>query len=378
MIDFNNIFDVSYKQEQSQELFGFGNKKKEPTPRTLEDIKKSPKYDPNLPKKLFNEYKRAWNYQAYKLPKGFTEKDYKEYYGSSKYKEIYDKCHENEYEYGNDIGFYNKIHEMKGEEYGVGERIGRFDGKYQIEISGIFEFAYGQPTNHDLYYDVLYDISERWEARLKEKTQKLMQSLSQSIPGITIDVCVDTGDGDEGCVYPTIFIDIPTSYFIDEDSTEGWVNILGSKDYFHKSGEDWLEDGIKKSPWYDSELPIKIRDMLLDAVKKACSGNISNLQYSLKESGSKDIYSIFLSIDVDVKKKIPEEPIRNKIKPTVVKIIEILKDVYCEPMKYKLEKDNGFWVEYPEADLLDVGVSFNFPTLFFTDYTMHYNIKNRK
>ncbi len=78
-----------------------------------------------------------------------------------------------------------------------------------IFADGIFEFAYGQPTEFVGYNKTLNDISKRWEYRLKEKEKVVSQYLSKFYKNYEINTYVGTGDGDEGCVYPQYSITIP-------------------------------------------------------------------------------------------------------------------------------------------------------------------------
>jgi hypothetical protein len=57
------------------------------------------------------------------------------------------------------------------------------------------------------------DISERWEKRLVEKIEIVDKMLNQYFTDFKCLCYVGTGDGDEGCVYPTFYIDIPLTEF---------------------------------------------------------------------------------------------------------------------------------------------------------------------
>ena len=109
------------------------------------------------------------------------------------------------------IGFEDKISPVNGVKYEAYEKIKNF--YYMIVMEGIFEFAFGQPTEDKIYNKVLYDIQERWEKRLKEKGNSFEPKLKEIYPDAQMDCYVDTGDGDEGCVYPTIIITVPVNYF---------------------------------------------------------------------------------------------------------------------------------------------------------------------
>ena len=196
--NFNNVFDP---KTRSEELFGFGKKKndkdknKEPdySNATLEDIHKMPNYNKELFQKCFNMIKNAWNWKAYKLPKSLG-KDEDGNENSDKNR-----------------GFETKISPLKNktgfEELGYYESVR--DGKLMISGEGIYVFASGQPTEFPLYWKVLEDISTRWKKRLEEKEVVIKEILGKLYDGIYVSLDLNTGDGDEGCIYPWYTIEIP-------------------------------------------------------------------------------------------------------------------------------------------------------------------------
>lgn len=129
-------------------------------------------------------FKNAWNYKAYKLPKWESE----------------DGCE----------GFEENIHLMNNSHYEAYDKISQ--SNYMIIMEGIFEFAYGQPSV-DIYYDTLENIQKRWEERLVAKGKTFEPKLREIYPESKINCFVGTGDSDEGCVYPTIIIEVPLKYF---------------------------------------------------------------------------------------------------------------------------------------------------------------------
>lgn len=185
----------SYDSIFSRELFGMGKKKpsnQEPT-ITIEEVRKLPKYDKTLFEKCAKQFINAWNWKAYKLPTSLGKDD---------------DGNEND---DKNRGFEAKITPLKNkigyEELNYCENVR--NGKLMIEGEGIYVFAYGQPTDFPLYRKVLDDISTRWEKRLEEKLHVVKDTLIKIYDGIEIYAYVDTGDGDEGCVYPNYQITIP-------------------------------------------------------------------------------------------------------------------------------------------------------------------------
>lgn len=154
---------------------------------TIENIRKSPKYNKDFLQLVTSTFKNAWNYKAYKLPK---------WYEMTKY---------------GDMGFEENIHLVDGVKYEACDKISLT--KYIIAMEGIFEFAFGQPTEYEIYNKTLNDIQKRWEERLVAKSKMFEPKLKEIYPDSSIKCFVDTGDGDEGCVYPTIIIEVPLKYF---------------------------------------------------------------------------------------------------------------------------------------------------------------------
>ena len=108
------------------------------------------------------------------------------------------------------MGFEEKISLFEGN-YDAIEYVE--NNKYIIELSGIFSFAFGQPTEYEIYNKTLNDIQKRWETRLLEKAKDFEPKLKEIYPDSELSVSVGTGDGDEGAVYPEIKISVPVSYF---------------------------------------------------------------------------------------------------------------------------------------------------------------------
>lgn len=183
----------SYDSIFSRELFGIGKKKpsnQEPT-ITIEEVRKLPKYNKTLFEKCSKTFINAWNYKAYKLPNSLG----KDQDGN----EADPRCE----------GFFDKIHPLEKEyELTYKERIS--DGKFVIWSEGIYEFANGQPTGFDLFYKVEDDICSRWKKRLEEKVP-VVEKMLEEYQCIRVVADCDSGDGDEGCVYPTYRIEIPVS-----------------------------------------------------------------------------------------------------------------------------------------------------------------------
>lgn len=188
------MFDINRK---SVELFGFGKKKEskqEAVPNmTIEEVRKLPKYNEELFMRCAKLFINAWNWKAYKLPTSLGKDD--------------DGNENND----KNRGFEAKITPLKNkighEELNYCENVR--NGELIIEGEGIYVFAYGQPTEFPLYRKILGDISTRWQKRLEEKLRVVEDTLSKIYDGIEIHAYVDTGDGDEGCVYPEYQIAIP-------------------------------------------------------------------------------------------------------------------------------------------------------------------------
>lgn len=121
-------------------------------------------------------------------------------------------------------GFNSRITETDYEPFHMHEDIKAND--YRLIQTGIFEFAYGQPTSFPLYFKVMDDIQKRWTIKLKEKVKKIVNELSKCYNNISSEVNVDTGNGDEGCFYPYVRINIPIkeNFFNDLSSTESLKN----------------------------------------------------------------------------------------------------------------------------------------------------------
>lgn len=183
MINNNKIF--------STELFGFTNK-------NSVSINELSKYKPEIIEKCHSMLKNAWNYKAYKLPTsmGNINPKYKNDYTDEEVESRRNEC-----------GFDNHISEENPFSYN--EKISF--NKLIIIGEGIFNFAWGQPTEFENYNKTLIDISERWLSRLKAKENEVLKYLSQFYNGCNIETKVGTGDGDEGCVYPEYKITIPIS-----------------------------------------------------------------------------------------------------------------------------------------------------------------------
>lgn len=177
----------------SRELFGMGKKKpsnQEPT-ITIEEVRKLPKYDKTLFEKCAKQFINAWNWKAYKLPTSLG------------------KNHDGESADPEFEGFCDNIHPLDNkEQLGYEEKIS--NGKLVIYSEGIYEFAYGQPMEFDIYYKVMDDIEKRWDKRLKEK-ETVVKSLLEQYPNISVYAECESGDGDNGCVYPGYHIEIPIS-----------------------------------------------------------------------------------------------------------------------------------------------------------------------
>lgn len=184
----------------SIELFGFGKKKENKSENNV-DFEKLPGYKKEIFEKCISLFKRAWNYKAYKLPTDM-----------GKIQPGYEDQFDNE----------DEINERR-EECGFNKYIGEEEGhwidrdptvksdKLIISGEGIFDFAYGQPTEFTNYNKTLKDISTRWGKRLSEKEPIVKEYLSKFYNNISVRTNVGTGDGDEGCVYPEYTIEIPIS-----------------------------------------------------------------------------------------------------------------------------------------------------------------------
>lgn len=187
---------------RSEELFGlFGKKKKESSNNNEIDYAKLPGFKKEIFEKCINLLKRAWNYKAYKLPTdmGKIQSGYEDQFDNEdEINERRDEC-----------GFNKYIGEEEGH-WIDREPIVKFD-KLIISGEGIFDFAYGQPTEFVNYNKTLKDISSRWGKRLSEKESVIKEYLSKYYNNVSISTNVDTGDGDEGCVYPEYTITIPIS-----------------------------------------------------------------------------------------------------------------------------------------------------------------------
>ena len=173
-----------YMRRHSMEFFGFSKKKR--IIKTLDEIKTSSNYEKGLKDLVNKTFKNAWNYKAYKLPKWYKYTEY------------------------GDMGFEEKISLFEGN-YDAIEYVK--NNKYIIELSGIFSFAFGQPTEYEIYNKTLNDIQKRWETRLLEKAKDFEPKLKEIYPNSDLSVSVGIGDGDEGAVYPEIKISVLVSYF---------------------------------------------------------------------------------------------------------------------------------------------------------------------
>ena len=188
---------------RSEELFGlFGKKKKESSNNNDKiDCTKLPGFKKEIFEKCISLFKRAWNYKAYKLPTDM-----------GKIEPGYEDQFENEEEINerrDDCEFTKYIGEHEGH-WIDRDPIVKSD-KLVIAGEGIFDFAIGQPTEFVNYNKTLKDISSRWGKRLSEKESVVKEYLSKYYNNVSISTNVDTGDGDEGCVYPEYTITIPIS-----------------------------------------------------------------------------------------------------------------------------------------------------------------------
>ena len=182
----------SYDFIFSRELFGMG-KKKEPkqADMSIEEVRKLPKYNRQLCEKCAKAFINAWNWKAYKLPTSLGKSDDGE---------------EADPEFE---GFVDNIRPLDTKhQLGYEEKIS--NGKLVIWSEGIYEFAYGQPMEFKLYYKVMDDIEKRWDKRLKEK-ETVVKSLLGQYPNVLVYAECESGDGDNGCVYPGYHIQIPIS-----------------------------------------------------------------------------------------------------------------------------------------------------------------------
>ena len=176
----------------SRELFGMGKKKPNTqTPPNIEEVRKLPKYNRQLFEKCAKAFINAWNWKAYKLPTSLGKSDDGE---------------EADPEFE---GFVDNIRPLDTKhQLGYEEKIS--NGKLVIWSEGIYEFAYGQPMEFKLYYKVMDDIEKRWDKRLKEK-ETVVKSLLEQYPNVLVYAECESGDGDNGCVYPGYHIQIPIS-----------------------------------------------------------------------------------------------------------------------------------------------------------------------
>ncbi len=191
--DEKKLKEAKESLDQSTELFGLGKKKS----NSIEDVHQLPGYRKDIIEKCHSMFINAWNYKAYKLPTDVGELEDKfenEYIGEELIKRK------------KECGYFEKIKEF--EKFSYSEKI-ISGNKLMIFADGIFEFAYGQPTEFVGYNKTLNDISKRWEYRLKEKEKVVSQYLSKFYKNYEINTYVGTGDGDEGCVYPQYSITIP-------------------------------------------------------------------------------------------------------------------------------------------------------------------------
>lgn len=185
---------------RSEELFGFGKKKEKSNDKNI-DYTKLPGFKKEIFEKCINLFKRAWNYKAYKLPTdmGKIQPGYEDQFNNE------DEINERREE----CGFKKYIGEEEG--YWIDREPTVKSDKLIISGEGIFDFAYGQPTEFVNYNKTLKDISSRWDKRLSEKEPAVKEYLSKFYNNVTVSTNVDTGDGDEGCVYPEYTITVPIS-----------------------------------------------------------------------------------------------------------------------------------------------------------------------
>ena len=234
--------------DQSSELFGLGKKKS----NSIEDVKRLPGYRKDIIEKCHSMFINAWNYKAYKLPTdvGELEEEFENEYVGEELIKRKKEC-----------GYLEKIKEF--EKFSYSEKI-ISGSKLMIFADGIFEFAYGQPTEFVGYNNTLDDISKRWGYRLKEKEKIVSQYLSKFYKNCEIETYVGTGDGDEGCVYPQYSIIIPISELekpiklTKEEATKAVKNCVKLlKDAFAKNGNP---NGFDY--YSDSELKKQIEEYL--------------------------------------------------------------------------------------------------------------------
>lgn len=185
----------------STELFGFTNKKPVDNYEDTVSINDLSKYKPEIIEKCLSMLKNAWNYKAYKLPTdmGNIQPGYEDQFeNEEEINERRDEC-----------GFNKYIGEEEG--YWIDRKPIVKSDKLVISGEGLFSFAWGQPTEFVNYNKTLKDISIRWGKRLSEKESVVKEYLSKFYNNVLVSTNVDTGDGDEGCVYPEYKITIPIS-----------------------------------------------------------------------------------------------------------------------------------------------------------------------
>lgn len=122
-------------------------------------------------------------------------------YEPEELKEMKDECY-----------FYDKIEEFEG--MSLYERVYGSSHSFVVQLHGAYEFA-SDPAcvQFVLYQEISKDICNRWKKRLDEKVLDISSILKSHFSNFDIECDVDSGDGDECCVYPSVFITIPLKEF---------------------------------------------------------------------------------------------------------------------------------------------------------------------
>ena len=321
-LDFSN--DTGREDlEYSEELFGFGKKKEKSNNKEI-DYTKLPGFKKEIFEKCISLFKRAWNYKAYKLPTdmGKIQPGYEEQFDNED--EINERC--------NECGFNKYIGEEEG--HWIDRDPTVKSDKLIISGEGIFDFAYGQPTEFINYNKTLKDISTRWGKRLSEKEPIVKEYLSKFYNNVSVSTNVDTGDGDEGCVYPEYTIEIPISELqkpIKKSKEEiiklckDGYNIL--KKAFEMSGNP---KGFKL--YSDKEIKKVIDEYINGETTSIWLGKYDAWEFTNGRARDKDQYEKFTNVQIEIE---------NNIK-TLSKRLKFPYTITCEGGDW----DDGFYEIY--------------------------------
>lgn len=321
--DISKYLNSKENLEYSEELFGFGKKKENKSEKNI-DFEKLPGFKKEIFEKCISLFKRAWNYKAYKLPTdmGKIQPGYEEQFDNE------DEINERR----NECGFNKYIGEEEG--HWIDRDPTVKSDKLIISGEGIFDFAYGQPTEFVNYNKTLKDISTRWSKRLSEKEPIVKEYLSKFYNNMSVSTNVDTGDGDEGCVYPEYTIEIPISELQKPIKKSKEETIKLCKDGYNILKKAFEMSGNPKGfkLYSDKEIKEVIDEYINGETTSIWLGRYDAWEFTDGRARDEDQYEKFTNVQIEIE---------NNIK-TLSKRLKFPYTITCEGGDW----DDGFYEIY--------------------------------